>query len=143
MRGVASWKLPQASKDVLDDIPLVGSATASKKFLLGDLAAHRGSTVDVLIESSVESYLARSNYNNTKDISNLLESVGVEVSKVNGRFPSLEELMQRRHQIVHRADRQTEVLGSGDHVVRSLNKVTVRWWAAEVKAFGADLLAQL
>jgi hypothetical protein len=132
-----------APKSVLDEIALAGANPLSKKFALGDLAAHRGVSVDELINSSVKDHLERSNYNNTKEISRLLENVGIEVAKVNGRFANLGEMMERRHQIVHRADRKEQVSGSGDHAVRGINKGTVRGWADDVKAFADDLLAQL
>jgi RiboL-PSP-HEPN len=143
LRRVASWKLPLAPKSVLDEIALAGANPLSKKFTLGDLATHRGVSVEALITSSVESHLERSNYNNTKEIAALLESVGVDVRKVSGRFANLAKLMERRHQIVHRADRKDHVSGSGDHAVRAINKGTVRGWADDVKAFVDDLLAQL
>jgi hypothetical protein len=143
LRGIAEWKLPTAAKDVLDHIPLVGTGPLAKRIFLGELAAHRGKTVDELIRSSVEEYLLRSNYNNTREVSGFLESVGVDVSKLNSRFKGLEEMMNRRHQIVHRADRQQHVSGSGDHTVRALNKYTIRTWIDDVQSFATDLFAQL
>lgn len=143
LRGVAAWKLPVAPKAVVDDIPLIGAPSATKRLPLGDLAAHRGKSIDSLIEASVESYLQRSNYNNTGEIAKLMDGVGIDISKVNGRFADLEDMMQRRHQIVHRADRKSQVSGSGDHTVRAINKHTVRTWAAAVQQFGNDLLAEV
>jgi len=143
LRGIAEWKLPAAGKEALDDIPLAGTGPVAKKIFLGELAAHRGKTVDELIKLSVEQYLLRSNYNNTAEVAGFLASVGVDVTKVNSRFKGLEEMMSRRHQIVHRADRQQHVSGPGDHTVRALNKYTVRNWIGDVESFVADLFAQL
>ena len=143
LRGIAYWKLPSATKAVLDDIPLAGVGLNPKKVLLGDLASHRGKTVDELIKASVDSHLEHSNFNNTDDIASLLQKVGVDIAKVNSLFATLQQLMERRHQIVHRADRQQQVSGSGDHEIRGINKQTVREWAKAVADFGVATLGEI
>jgi hypothetical protein len=143
LRSVARWRLPAAPAPVLNEIPLVGHGPNPKKFLLGDLAAYRGRTVDDLFEESVRAHLEHSNYNNTGEVSALLTSVGIDPASVCATFPELQALMERRHQIVHRADRQETVSGSGDHEVRGINKQTVREWAAAVNRFASELFAQL
>lgn len=143
LRNIARWKLPNAAKTVLDEIAVAGAAANAKKVLLGDLAAHRGKTVDQLIDASIINYLEHSNYNNTDEVSAILTKVGVDISKVNSTFSPLQDMMLRRHQIVHRADRQDQVSGSGDHAIRGINKQTVRDWATAVKNFGDLVLAEL
>jgi hypothetical protein len=143
LRSIARWKLPGASSDALNNVPLVGQGSNPRKFLLGDLAAHRGKTVDQLLADSVNAYLERSNYNNTAEIAALLAAIPVDVANVNAQFSELQEMMERRHQIVHRADRQMQVSGSGDHEIRGINKGTVRGWAASARAFCNSLFAEL
>jgi hypothetical protein len=144
LRSIARWKLPSAGSVVLNEIPLIGQGSNPKKFLLGELANHRGKRIDDVLIESVNAYLEHSNYNNTADISKLLQSVGVEVvPAVNYRFADLQALMERRHHIVHRADRQQAVTGSGDYEIRAINKDTVRNWIAVVRDFGAALFARL
>jgi hypothetical protein len=108
LRTLAAARLPAAGEDVLNDIPLAtNSPDGARKvtFSLGKLAHFRGKSVDELIAKSVEQYLERSNYNNTREIAVLLTSIGVNPDDVNSTFPELQKLMLRRHQIVHRADR--------------------------------------
>jgi hypothetical protein len=143
LRSVARWKLPSASSGALNDVPLVGQGSNPKKFLLGELVAHRGKTVEQLFAESVAAHLEQSNYNNTGEIAALLQSISVDVTKVDFQFPKLKEIMERRHQIVHRADRQMQVSGSGDHQIRAINKNTVRDWAVSVRAFCYSLFAEL
>lgn len=143
LRTIARWKLPEANQDTLNKIPLTGQGANPKKFLLGDLAPHRGKTIDELIAKSVEESLQQSNYNNTNEIATLLAAVEVNVENVNGNFPQLQEMMERRHQIVHRADRQGQVAGSGDHQIQSINKNTVREWAIAVRSFCEALFNEL
>ncbi len=128
---------------MLDEIAVSGAGLNSKKVLLGDLAAHRGKNVDQLIEASIDSYLEHSNYNNTAEIAAILAKVNVDVAKVNSAFGTLQDVMARRHQMVHRADRQDQVVGSGDHEIRGINKQAVRDWAKAVEDFGAALLSEI
>ncbi len=143
LRALAYWKLPSADAKVLDEIPLVGQGSNPKKFMLGELAAHRGKRIEDVLTESVHAHLEQSNYNNTGEISSLLKNISIDVATVNSRFGDLRTLMERRHQIVHRADRQKVVKGSGDHKIRAINKGTVRRWAAAVREFGAAVLAEL
>jgi hypothetical protein len=143
LRGVAAWKLPAADKAVLDEIPLAGVGANPRKVLLGDLSQHRTKRIDEVIAESIDGYLQRSNYNNPGEVAELLQNVHVDTAKVNGRFTGLGTMMERRHQIVHRADRQQKVKGSGDHTVRAINKYQVRAWLEDVRVFATDLFAQL
>jgi hypothetical protein len=138
LRSLAYWKLPAASAEVLAKIPLVTAAPAMK-FTLGELSAHRGKSVDEVITESVNGYLDRSNYNNTDEVASFLTSIGIPLANVNARFTQLEDVMKRRHQIVHRADRD-ETGGQGNHAVRSIGQATVRNWISDVESFGNALL---
>lgn len=142
LRSLSCWKLPEAAKDTIDKIPLIGSQANPKKFLLGELAAHKGKTVEALIKESVDQYLERSNYNNVEEITVLLSSIGVEPANVNGEFATLEELMGRRHQIVHRADINTGG-GQGNHRVRSISVAQVEKWLESVEIFGVSVLGEV
>ena len=142
LRSIAYWKLPSATPQTLAKIPLTSSAPAVK-FNLGDLSAHRGKTVDEVIESSVNGYLERSNYNNTDEIASFLESVGIEVSSVNSHFSNIEPVMKRRHQIVHRADRDDDAAGRGHHRVTSIGVGTVENWISSIESFGNAVLNEL
>ena len=142
LRSIAYWKLPSATAQTLSRIPLVSQAPATK-FNLGDLSAHRGKSVDEVIESSVNGYLQRSNYNNTDEIASFLKSVGIDVAAVNAHFPNIDQVMKRRHQIVHRADRDDEAAGQGRHHVTSIGVSTVEGWVTNVQAFGDAVLGEI
>lgn len=141
LRSLAYWKLPCATVEVLAQFPLVGNGPAMK-FNLGALAAHRGKSVDDVIKASVDSYLERSNYNNTIEVSSFLTQIGLNVAAVNHTYPLLDDLMKRRHQIVHRADKD-EAGGQGNHKVRSLSPAPVKNWVANVEVFVAAVLVQV
>ena len=142
LRSIAYWKLPSASPDVLSKIPLISEAPATK-FNLGTLSAHRGQTVDQVIESSINGYLRRSNYNNTDEVATFLGSIEVDVDRIRPHFSEVEAVMKRRHQIVHRADQDDAATGRGNHRITSIGHQTVVNWIGAVEAFGCAVLGEL
>ncbi len=137
LRSIAAWKLPLVPAEKLEDIPLAGMGK-KLKFSLGDLADYRNKRVDELIKLSVEEYLERSNYNNTTEISNLLEDIGITIVKVQSSFTDISKLMKRRHQIVHRVDRK-HTTGKA----ASLTKDDVNCWIGAVKKFTSNVLDEI
>jgi hypothetical protein len=142
LRDLATQYLPAAPREALDVVPLVGIKGRAEKFLLGALAEHREKQVSDLIRESVDAYLSKVNYNDTEDVAVLLRSVGIDTARVNGRFADLEALMQRRHQIVHQADRNPE-RGRGQHWAQSIGRHTVLRWIEAVEDFVAAVDAQV
>lgn len=120
----------------------MGSEGHAKKFWLGELVQHKGKTVDDVIAESVHQHLERANYNNADEICSFLSSIGVTPAEVSGSLPELERLMWRRHQIVHRADRD-ETGGRGMHRIRSMGRRRVRTWADAVESFAGEVLARV
>jgi HEPN superfamily RiboL-PSP-like protein len=140
LRTAAATLLPAADESCLNDIPLAGSGGTGRaeKFSLRDLARHKGKSVDELIRESVSEHLSRSTFSNTIEIARLLLRLGIDVSKHNQNFPAIEEMNQRRHQIVHRADRVKAV----DSDTWSLQPVDLRKlaeWTAATFAFAHSL----
>ena len=105
LRTMARVFLPEAAEACLNEIPLAGLGGRKEKFLLGKLVQHKGKLVDDLLKESVSEYLERSNYNSIEEISNLLQALGFNVTDHKGQFAAIQQMIERRHQIVHRADR--------------------------------------
>jgi len=145
LRSLARWKLPTSnSSQVLEQFPFLGSKPGQRveKVNLGFLANHRGKTVDEIIQASIEEYLDRSNYNNTVEISRLLESIGVAVGNVNQEFATLEQTMTRRHLIVHRADRD-DTGGQGNHRIKSIGVAQMKPWIEAIRNFASAVLHEI
>lgn len=142
LRSLAYWKLPQANAAALEGIPLVGGAAT--KFNLGSLAAHRGKTIDAVIKESTDASLERSNYNNPREVINLLESIGLNVAPIQQHMATLELAMSRRHQIVHRADANPNPRpGRGNHRVATIAPAMLNGWIANTEQFVQAVLAQV
>jgi hypothetical protein len=144
LRNIAAERLPGADEKTINEIPLAGISAEGRpeKFLLGRLTAHRGKSVDQIIHESVQSHLQRSNYNSVEDIVRVLQDSGISPDPCRVHFPVLSEFMARRHQIVHRADKN-EQHGSGQHRAQSIGRHTVREWALAVAGVANTILAQM
>lgn len=143
LRGILDWRLPEQSEEKLNVVPLVGSASGRiEKFALGRLVAHRNKTVDALIRESVTASLTRSNFNSVEEIVAALTSVGLDKTKCEPFFPELTALMERRHQIVHRADRNPNQ-GQGHHQASSIGRHHVHAWAQAAQGFFNVVYEQL
>ncbi|MGI9172510.1 MAG: HEPN domain-containing protein [Chthoniobacterales bacterium] len=137
LRSIAAAFLPNADETVLNRIPLTGSSTfRPEKFWLGRLSTFREKTVAELIKLSIDDYLARVSFSSASEIAEHLQPLGFEISPLKIHFPMLNEMMRRRHQIVHRADRDDK----GDLVAIAQNEVLK--WVDAVTKFLSNVLAQ-
>jgi hypothetical protein len=124
MRTLALSFLPTANESALDRVPFAGHGQTDRaeKFFLGKLAQHRGKTVDGVIRESVSRYMDRFTFNSVTEIISFLESIGLKLPDGKDKNPKsipelpvtdeilrmLDAMMQRRHQIAHRADKSTD-----------------------------------
>lgn len=137
LRSMAKWQWSPTDPDVLANIPLITGTTSyrrSTKFSLPDLIEHRNKKVGTILNQSLESYLDQSSYNNIVQICELLESFGINPDNVNERFSDLGDLMERRHWIVHQADRNPKK-GRGHHRYKSISPARVNIWIEAVREF--------
>lgn len=145
VRGLASWKWPAANVEILDKVPLLETSKTGRveKFNLGALAKHRNMKVDTLIAKSIDDYLQRfSSVSDTTQLASMLESCGVNVNRVSQHFTRLDELMERRHHIVHQADKNTAA-GSGQHSARSIGMWKVERWIRTTRSFVEAVLDEV
>jgi hypothetical protein len=118
LRTVARALLPIGDERVLVGIPLAGVTSRAEKFNLGQLVQHKGKSVDDVLRQSISEYLDRSNFSSTGEIGGFLSKLGFDVEKHNQEFALIDQMIQRRHDIVHRADR----IRPGDKKMTSYNR---------------------
>ena len=80
----------------------------------------------------MRAYLDRSTFNSTQDIATAIKRCGLEVWTIEKLFPKLDQLIKRRHQIVHRADKSPKS-GAGKQHAESLSPVDVKIWLGAVR----------
>ncbi len=142
LRTLAEELLPAGDERSFEDIPLAGSKSFGRgeKFALGQLAQHRGKTVDQLLRQSVSDYLSRSNFNSTTEIASLLVRLGFRPEEHNKAFDAIDRMIDRRHQIVHRADKRSS---SGKTVLQPIERAEVVEWLQATHSFTSSLLTPL
>jgi hypothetical protein len=140
LRTIAEAFLPEADEKTLDEIPLVGSdgRRPDKKYLLGRLSQHRGKLVEQVLQESVSAYLERSNFNSIEDITEILERLGFRVTELNQDFGDIAAMINRRHLIVHRADRVRD--GDGNFQLQTIDAEQVMKWVGATQDFMGSLL---
>ena len=141
-RTIAAARMPLAGRDVLETIPFARGDGRKTTLTLGDLAAFRGRTVDDVISESVDAYLDRRSYNDTVDLAAALSQSLLSPDLVKPHAAQLQALMNRRHLIAHRLDREI-FTGRGRHPARSLSRATVESWLGVVDKFGCAVLDSL
>lgn len=106
LRTAARQSLRGTTSGVLKDIPLVGTSKSGRaeKFDLEALNAHRGKTVDQVIQDSIAGYLDRESFGSSTDVDKALRQMGLDTTPFKSLYADLDRMMKRRHRIVHEAD---------------------------------------
>lgn len=98
-------------------------------------------TIDEVINICIDKHLLRSNYNNINEVAATLEKIGIDLTNLRPSFPAIDEMMKRRHLIVHRADR---VRKDGDkEVLQFVEFEQLTGWVRAVANFSECLLLEI
>jgi hypothetical protein len=147
LRSLLIWRVPTVgTKGQLDSYPLPDSQRKQPRaFLLGSLVAHKAVTVAALIERSVREYLEQyGSFNNLGEVKQALEQIGIPHAAVVGHnYGGLPALISRRHNIVHKADRNEALGGQGNHRTSSISAVQLSDYLAAVRSLRDFVVAQL
>lgn len=123
-RNVLKYIFPKiCTQESLKNISFVGSEGNHKeKISLCELLQHRDKTVDKLINESIQECIDLKSFNNYRNIADWSIKIGINLSAFSNKG-SVEKMIQRRHQIVHQADRTNDKLnGININTVESWNK---------------------
>lgn len=145
LRNILAIKLPSSDACMLSNIPLIGTSENGRKtkFDLGDLVLLQGLKVEKVIENSVKDYLNYVSFNDTNDISAHLKKISINITpEIIELLPILNEFIKRRHNIVHNADRESEVK-RGHHKIKSINYNKVLKWQKTLDQFVNKVNAQV
>ncbi len=138
LRSISTAVFPYSDERTLNEVPLAGlnKHARPEKFYLGELTRFRGKSVDEVLALSVKGHISRQTYNNRGDLLAFARAVGLEEAHLRGCLPSLDAMLFRRHQIVHRADRPIEEDQKRLRAT-SLSPRHVRAWISATKHFVA------
>jgi hypothetical protein len=122
----------------ISGVPLAEpSGYRKEKFSLDDLVKYRGYTVDKVIEMSIDRYLSNLSFNNTDDIANILSKMKFSQSKLTPFYAELNQMMTRRHQIVHEGDLKR---GSRTVELEVISPNQIKAWIECTANFSAEVL---
>lgn len=131
LRSLLKWKVDTFDADTLKNY---GFRHPADKISLQELHAHRGKTVDKLIHEAVTGQLDRQSYNDLGEVKRALERCGIDRATVKDHeFGKLPEMILRRHDIVHKADRTIGTKTPGKLTTRPIKPETVRDYLQSVK----------
>ena len=136
MRAIGKHYLPECEREIIDKIPLTGMNSNGKaeKFFLGRLVEHSEKTIEELIKESIQTHLDKTSYTSASDIAATLTTYGIDQKRLKPLYPVLDIMIQRRHHIVHKADK-VESPGPGKQYAQSLSAKQVRKWNNAVSDF--------
>lgn len=137
LRSLMVWKVDTYSEEVLNAYGFPnGTKRPPTKITLGELSAFRGKSVDELISTAVKGHLEEyQSFNDLGEVKKALKQCGIPAGTVDGKdFGRLPEMISRRHNIVHKADRNDVDGGQGNHRTKSLGKTTIEGYVDAVKA---------
>ncbi len=113
----------------ISTIPLVNKSNSpnrKEKFSLSELAQHRGKTINDVIEESIDQYLSGISFNSTTEIADYLSRIDIPQQTLQKHYSTLNEMIERRHRIVHEGDLKRGRLSSELEAV-DMNRV-VKWF---------------
>ena len=106
LRTLGRELLPFCDEATLDEIPVAKNGGRKEKFYLGKLAQFRGYMVDDLIDESVMEHLDKRSFSSHGEIIVFLNRLEIKINaRMKRQLITIGKMIQRRHQIVHRADR--------------------------------------
>jgi hypothetical protein len=129
LREIIRMRLKEISRKKPPNIPLVGSAGRSEKFTFADIHKYRDRTVSQLIDDSIDEYVSTMTFSSSDSIVSKLKSVELDVSNFSNHLGTLNEMIMRRHKIVHEADHKIE---NGEFVLNDIDYAPLfnGWWNA-------------
>jgi len=104
LREIAKLVVGLYTSEVLNEIPLCGGANRATKFSLGNLASHKGLSVNEVITRSVREHFQKRSFNKREDLLDLLTQLRIDRADFEPFFSDTDWLMTWRHRIVHQAD---------------------------------------
>lgn len=142
LRSVGNDRLPFAPKEVINEIPLVSfDAVHANKFLLGELLPYRDSIVSDVIGDSIKKHLLRRSFTSFDDVRSFIGKIQLETAAFEQYRTPVDQMMQRRHKIVHESDLIRDGSPSPNQWTDADHQSLLTWTNA-VSTFGRDLFQQ-
>lgn len=90
--------------DRLDKLPIRVGDTSAKSIRLATLARHPGKCLADVVKDSIDGWLSEKSFGNTGAVCDILDDLQINYEEQRKYLSGLNQLMDRRHRIVHNAD---------------------------------------
>jgi RiboL-PSP-HEPN len=141
LRNMIEWKLPLDKKAMLARLRFPTTERKEKCSLLELVELYPDKTVQEIQTLAFEHYLNHLNWNSRKDIEETLKMLKLGSPKDKQTLLTVDDLIQRRHLIVHQGDRD-HFDNTSHGKIRDLDAYEVREWIDAVEKFILPLLLQ-
>jgi hypothetical protein len=124
---------------------VLGSAddTRPTKIMVWELVKHHhNKTVEDVVRLALDREFSTRTYNKPIDVIQAITRLKLDTSGATLSASTLQAMMQRRHQIAHRAD-HNPIRGRGQHIALPLPRALFETWLDMVSKLGDDLKIQL
>ncbi|MES9995285.1 hypothetical protein [Desulfovibrio aminophilus] len=138
LRSYLIMSIENFSNDTMDSY---GFHTEHKrvreKINISELLKYKGKTIDEFIIGSIQERIERyETFNDIGDVKNTLEKCGFPNPPVgNYNYTNMAKMIIRRHQIVHKADKNVVASGRGNHQTASVSAFMVNLYIQAVQNF--------
>lgn len=136
LRNIAVLCFPVDDDKKLDGVSWrLGTDKPFDRIPLGMLAKQRGRTVEEVLRLAIEADFAQKSFTDSTKIMGLLATLGLPDAKLDGIrefLPSLDEMIARRHKIVHFADLEK---ANEEHRERPIDADAVERWRDNMSLF--------
>jgi hypothetical protein len=149
LRQLLLYRLPKSNSVEMLRMFFTDQHGKVEKMEIGGLARLHKVKVEHEIWSRMTKKLSNSNYGDKSDVIAALKILGFDESDLQPRVEPLGDLMNRRHLIVHRSDREEAVLDNGDGQKRTHGKPrridteTVKGWLKSVRKLVDYVIANI
>lgn len=123
--------LSRADQKELASIALLGTSGRAEKFSFAQLIRFSNYSVGELIAESIDETLSKTSFNSYSEICAWMKKIGVKLDSFS-RQRQIDDLIKRRHKIVHEVD-QTTYKKDKFTRVSTIEVKTVRAWCSAVK----------
>ena len=123
--------------DVLSEVSLPGKnsgKSSGSKMNLSDLSAFKDLKVFDMVKEALNDKISYMTFNNYSQIVASLKTVEIDLSEETIDHKSINDYIERRHKIVHEADKNT-LSGRGNHRTRPINVIQLELWITAIKSF--------
>lgn len=145
LRSLLIWKVPEFGADTLKDFRVLMGDEWKEKVTLAELHSLKGKTVDEVITASITANIRKyKTFSDVAAVKKALERIGIIKAKVDALdLAQLRGMIERRHLIVHHADRNEDAQGRGNHKTISIGRGHLNGYLAAVTGLRDFVNAEL